>query len=269
MVSTAAFRRSSRRWRSRRRRSERRRDRRRGIWWRQTPHGGDPLFWADPPSDGRWQRAETLGGLYFADSEQTAWAEWYRALAEFAIPPDRQMPSDLWRWQVDVERVADLSAVIDWLRLVLRHLSRPSGSGHPAFQAIGERLWNEGFRGILAPSAARPNQRVLCLFREADDIDAVTSLRPPMTYRRAPATTDRHDHLTGEFTGGRSWCGCASQLDTACALRERQQRRRADGSPSRAWLRSSARTRTGCRVAAKTTDRGQLPSRQAPSGAVG
>ena len=45
------------------------------------------------------------------------------------------MPSDLWRWQVDVERVADLSAVIDWLRLVLRHLSRPSGSGHPAFQA--------------------------------------------------------------------------------------------------------------------------------------
>jgi len=97
------------------------------------------------------------------------------------------MPSDLWRWQVDVERVADLSAVIDWLRLVLRHLSRPSGSGHPAFQAIGERLWNEGFRGILAPSAARPNKRVLCLFREADDIDAVTSLRPPMTYRRAPA----------------------------------------------------------------------------------
>ena len=64
-----------------------------GIWWRQTPHGGDPLFGADPPSDGRWQRGETIGGLYFADNEQAAWAEWYRALAEFAIPPERQMPS--------------------------------------------------------------------------------------------------------------------------------------------------------------------------------
>lgn len=45
------------------------------IWWRQTPHGGDPLFRADPPSDGRWQRGETVGALYFADCEQTAWAE--------------------------------------------------------------------------------------------------------------------------------------------------------------------------------------------------
>ncbi len=74
------------------------------------PHGGDPLFRGDPPSDGRWQRGEVVGGMYFADSEATAWAEWYRALAEFAIPPDRQMPRDLWRWQIGVERVADLSA---------------------------------------------------------------------------------------------------------------------------------------------------------------
>ena len=35
-----------------------------------------------------------VGGVYFADEEQTAWAEWYRTLAEFAIPPDRQMPRE-------------------------------------------------------------------------------------------------------------------------------------------------------------------------------
>lgn len=26
-----------------------------GSWWRQTPHGADPLWLASPPSSGRWQ----------------------------------------------------------------------------------------------------------------------------------------------------------------------------------------------------------------------
>lgn len=38
-----------------------------GVWWRQLSHGDDPLFRADPPSDGRWQRGESVGGVYFAD----------------------------------------------------------------------------------------------------------------------------------------------------------------------------------------------------------
>jgi len=46
-----------------------------GIWWRQTPHGGDPLFRADPPADGRWQRGDVVAAMYFADSEETARAE--------------------------------------------------------------------------------------------------------------------------------------------------------------------------------------------------
>ena len=32
-----------------------------------------------------------------------------RWLAEIAIPPMRQLPRDLWRFEVDVEPVADLS----------------------------------------------------------------------------------------------------------------------------------------------------------------
>ena len=154
------------------------------IWWRQTPHGGDPLFRADPPSDGRWQHGESVGGLYLADSEQTAWAEWYRALAELAIPPERQMPRDLWRWQVDVERVADLSDA-DRLAAVGLDTPRPMQQW-PPFQVLGQRLYRQGLRGILAPSAARPSQRVLCLFREADEVAGATPLRPPITYRRAP-----------------------------------------------------------------------------------
>jgi RES domain-containing protein len=157
-----------------------------GTWWRQTPHGGDPLFRADPPSDGRWQRGEIVGALYCADSEETAWAEWYRALAEFAIPPDRQMPRDLWRWEIDTTDVADLSDS-DRLAAVSLTPPLPARRTWPAFQEFGERLWQQGCRGVLAPSAARPQHRVLCLFRDAEEVAGATPSRPPLTYRRAPA----------------------------------------------------------------------------------
>lgn len=157
-----------------------------GYWWRQTPHGGDPLYRADPLSDGRWQRGETIGGLYFADSEETAWAEWYRALAEFGIPPDRQMPRDLWRWQIEVEGIADLSST-DRLDAVGLKPPRPSHRDWAAFQDLGERLWREGYGGVLAPSAARPGHSVLCLFRDADEVAGASPIRPALTYRRPPA----------------------------------------------------------------------------------
>ncbi len=157
-----------------------------GSWWRQTPYGGDPLYRAVPPSDGRWQRGDTVGGLYFADSEDTAWAEWYRALAEFAIPPDRQMPRDLWRWEIHARRIVDLS---DADRLAAAGLTapRPRQREWPAFQDVGEQLWRDGYRGVLAPSAARPERRILCLFREADDVPDAVPVRPALTYRRPPA----------------------------------------------------------------------------------
>jgi RES domain-containing protein len=157
-----------------------------GVWWRQVPHAADPLFRADPPSDGRWQRGETVGALYFADSEETAWAEWYRALAEFAIPPDRQMPRDLWRWDVEVDDVADLSTAERMAALDLSQ-PRPTRRQWAPFQAVGERLWREGHRGVLAPSAARPTGQILCAFRGTDELDGITPVRPPTTYRHPPA----------------------------------------------------------------------------------
>jgi RES domain-containing protein len=157
-----------------------------GVWWRQVPHAADPLFRADPPSDGRWQRGEIVGALYLADSEETAWAEWYRALAELAIPPDRQMPRDLWRWEVDVEGVADLSTA-EKLAPVDLYTPRPARREWPTFQAVGEALWREGRHGVLAPSAARPTGEILCLFRGTDELAGATPLRPPTTYRHPPA----------------------------------------------------------------------------------
>jgi hypothetical protein len=80
----------------------------RGRWFKHTYPGSSPLPERDPPPDNRWQRGDVVDALYLADSEETAWAEWYRHLAERAIPPLAQMPREMWTWQVDVE-VADLS----------------------------------------------------------------------------------------------------------------------------------------------------------------
>jgi RES domain-containing protein len=141
-----------------------------------------PALTAGGPKSG----VRPVGALYFADAEDTAWAEWYRALAELAIPPDRQMPRDLWRWEIEVTDVADLS---DDDRLAAVGLSPPQPAQRtwPAFQEIGERLWRDGYRGVLAQSAARPRHRVLCLFRDADEVPGAVAVRPPLTYRQAPA----------------------------------------------------------------------------------
>ncbi len=50
-----------------------------------------------------------MEGLYLADEPGTRWAEWYRAVAELGVAPMRQMPRELWRYVVELPRVADLS----------------------------------------------------------------------------------------------------------------------------------------------------------------
>jgi RES domain-containing protein len=117
-----------------------------------------------PPPDNRWQRGDFAGALYLADSEDTAWAEWYRHLAEKGIPPNEQMPRRIWQWDVNL-RVANLSTPA---RLKRVGLASPVPGRHtwPPYQNVGHQLSSEGWLGLLAPSAARPNGRVLCLFRE-------------------------------------------------------------------------------------------------------
>lgn len=65
------------------------------------PAGGAPLFRPERPADGRWQRGEVVEGFYLAADDETTWAEWYRALAELAVPPMRQ-------FEVELESVIDL-----------------------------------------------------------------------------------------------------------------------------------------------------------------
>jgi hypothetical protein len=113
------------------------------------PHGArsraDPVAGRLPPPDGRWQRGATVEGLYLASDEATVWAEWYRHLAEAGIPPNQQMPRDLWTWMVDPGlEVADLTSGERLGRVGLA-IPRP-------YQRIGEDALA---RGLAGPARAQ------------------------------------------------------------------------------------------------------------------
>ncbi|MGI9048902.1 MAG: RES family NAD+ phosphorylase [Rubrobacteraceae bacterium] len=161
-----------------------------GVFFRHVPAGGDPLFRPEHPADGRWQRGEIVEGFYLADSEQTAWSEWYRALAELAMPPMRQMPRDLWRFDIHVEEVVDLSND-DRSTAVGLPSPIPARSQWSRFQEVGEALGKEGWPAILYPSASRAEHseenEALCLFRRKTRISGVEPVGPPTRYDEPPA----------------------------------------------------------------------------------
>jgi RES domain-containing protein len=156
----------------------------RGRWLKHTYPGSPALPQREPPPDSRWQRGEVLDALYLADSEATAWAEWYRHLAERMIPPLAQMPRELWTWQVNAN-VADLSTP-EKLAAVELSPPTPDRTGWQRYQRVGEQLAKDGWPGLLAPSAAREDGKVLCLFRDTHGVLGAKPLPPPRRVREPP-----------------------------------------------------------------------------------
>jgi RES domain-containing protein len=137
-----------------------------------------------PPGDSRWQRGHVVDALYLAADEATTWAEWYRHLAERGVPPLMQLPRDLWVYRVASVEVADLSTG-DRLARVRLEAPAPGRNTWPAYQGVGETLYSEGWPGLLAPSAARPDGLALCLF--VDDPLAARPVPPPAVVSEPPA----------------------------------------------------------------------------------
>jgi RES domain-containing protein len=127
-----------------------------------------------------------IDALYLADDRDTLWAEWYRHLAERGIPPMHQLPRDVWRYRVRQLDVADLTTPDRLARVNLEPPS-PGRKTWPPYEEVGETLWREGWPGLLAPSAARPDGLVLCLF--VDDPAAVLAapIPPPRVVAEPPA----------------------------------------------------------------------------------
>jgi hypothetical protein len=156
-----------------------------GTWYRQIPAGGDVHRVAPDPADNRWQRGSVVDALYFADSEDTAWAEWYRALAEAALPPLQGLPRDLWRWRIEQPLVADLTDDDRLERAGLPPIA-PTRHQWPAFQAVGERLHAAGWPAVVSASAARPEGRTLCVFRTSRVVSGTEPLPPPARVTHPP-----------------------------------------------------------------------------------
>lgn len=101
--------------------------------------------------------------MYLAESEETAWAEMYRWLAEARRAPTVAMPRDLHHVTVDLERVADLRAERARGALRLPRM-RPTRQQWLAFQVVGEALESAGAQGVLYASTARSRSTCLCVF---------------------------------------------------------------------------------------------------------
>jgi RES domain-containing protein len=127
-----------------------------------------------------------VDALYLADGEATMWAEWYRGLAELGIPLIYQLPRDVWRYRLRSLEVADLSDAARLARVGLTPPAPGRKTWRP-YQAIGEQLWREGWAGLLAPSAARPAGKVLCLFVDDPGALPVRPFGRPRVVREPPA----------------------------------------------------------------------------------
>jgi RES domain-containing protein len=134
-----------------------------GVWVRHVLAGVDGLALGHGGNGCRFHRPGHPA-LCLADDEQTAWAEWYRWLAEWQRSPADQVPRDLYRIAVDLERVVDLSSAAARNAAGLPERMRPSSLQWTAFQATGERLAAEGAQGVVYRSAARTRSQCLCVF---------------------------------------------------------------------------------------------------------
>jgi len=156
-----------------------------GTWWRHVPAGADVFYRPSHPADMRWQHGDVVEGWYFADTPETAWAEWYRWLAEAGLPPMQTLPRELWRWEVALPRVADLSTEARLSECGLG-TPRPGMGDWPAFQEVGNELYRSGWQAALAPSAARLEGLVLCVFRDTRHPAGLRPLPPPAQFDEPP-----------------------------------------------------------------------------------
>ena len=134
-----------------------------GTWVRHVPTGGEGLTTHRRGTPGRFHRPGEIA-LYLADGPATAWAEWYRALAERAQARNDDVPRDLHQIAVSLSDVVDLSTAAARGKAGLPTRMRPAASQWPMFQEFASTMRAEGAQALLYSSAARTRALCLCVF---------------------------------------------------------------------------------------------------------
>jgi RES domain-containing protein len=158
-----------------------------GKVWRHLPSGAHPLharyiLYAS----GRWNRALEYGCLYTALTPEGARAEYekYRTRAQ---GPGSGKPRDLVSIEVTATPVLDLTdeTVRTWLGVTLSSLIGDEEADLESCRSIADWARSEGYRAILAPSAAREGERVLAIYIEGPVRDLDWDMGPdriPLNY---------------------------------------------------------------------------------------
>ena len=84
------------------------------------------------------------------------------------MTPQSRLPRAVYELRVDVEGIADLTADGVLPKHGIRKLT-PSRRQWPRTQPIGEAYFAAGRRGLLVPSAAHVDGRVLVIFRAEEE----------------------------------------------------------------------------------------------------
>jgi hypothetical protein len=173
---------------------------------RQVPAGGAPMWTGRRENPGRFHRAGELA-IYLADGPDTAWAEWYRWLAEWARAPLDVLPRDLYRIVVDLDSVLDLSTARG-------RRANADATVEPTVASIpGPRCGGAGRRGTGGPVQlggprpvavpvrvrSRPPRAERRGRAGSGDRSAPAAARPAHLIRAAPAGCGRGD---GERVAG-------------------------------------------------------------------
>ncbi len=135
--------------------------------WRHLPAGAHPLnahFILH--AAGRWNRPGVYGCLYTALTREGALAEYERYLQRAALTGLK--PRELVTIEVTVEPVLDLTdeAVRAELGLSLETLVGEGAADIEACRDVADWARANGYRAIVAPSAASSGEKILAIYLE-------------------------------------------------------------------------------------------------------
>ena len=139
--------------------------------WHDAGLGGAPT-----QSDGRWHRRGVGFAQYFSLSPAGAWAELIRYFGLRSPEQVVEQRRSLWHAHVEVEDVADLSTFDRWVACGLDPMDAVSDD-HAGCQRVAQGLVEQGYRGVLAPSAALPEAINITVFGGRYEQEAIADPR--------------------------------------------------------------------------------------------